>query len=69
MADSVRRVSEQLGIKVRVVLVPRHPERSGTIADGLRDEGLTSVLWSQQDVQSPAPLEDDDLVEWLRTQV
>lgn len=62
LAQSVRRVGQRIGAKVRVVLVPRHPERTQTVVDGLRSAGLLSALWSRQDKTHLVPLPDDAIL-------
>ena len=62
LAQAVRRVEQRRGIKMRVVLVPRHPERTPNVVDGLKSNGLRSTLWSRQDSDDLSELADDVMV-------
>ena len=46
---------------VRIVLVPRHPERSASVVDALRAEGRAPVRWSETN-GGTAPLPEDAVV-------
>lgn len=59
LAQAVGRIGERIGAKVRVVLVPRHPERTPNVVDALKGAGLCSALWSRQDGDALTPLADD----------
>ncbi|MGE3175415.1 MAG: 3-deoxy-D-manno-octulosonic acid transferase [Planctomycetota bacterium] len=37
------------GPRVRLVLVPRHPERAGSVCDAVRQAGRVAVRWSETD--------------------
>jgi 3-deoxy-D-manno-octulosonic-acid transferase len=51
------------GRSVRVVLVPRHPERTGVICEQVRATGWCPVRWSQASPQATLPrLGDRDVV-------
>ncbi|MBK8977971.1 MAG: 3-deoxy-D-manno-octulosonic acid transferase [Planctomycetes bacterium] len=58
LADAARAVAARRGWKLRVVLVPRHPDRAGAIVDALRGRGHAVSLWSRVG-EPPAPLADD----------
>jgi 3-deoxy-D-manno-octulosonic-acid transferase len=49
------------GAPVRLVLVPRHPERSAAICEAVRAAGSTPVRWSAASAALP-PLGDGDVV-------
>lgn len=46
---------------LRVVLVPRHPERSAAVCDMVTQRGLRAVRWSEVE-SAPTPLEASDVV-------
>jgi len=62
LAQAVGRVGQRIGMTVRVVLVPRHPERTANVVDGLKGAGLCSALWSRQDSENLTPLADDAIL-------
>lgn len=45
--DAVAAVQQQHGIGVRIVLVPRHPERAASICEQVQAAGLVPVRWSE----------------------
>ena len=56
------RTFEERGLDaVRLVLVPRHPERAASICDAVREHGRRPVRWSEVG-DAPAPLGPDDVV-------
>jgi len=61
LSSLVHQVSDVLGQPVRLVVAPRHPERSGSVRDVLEAEGRRCALWSQARQPWPA-LADDDIV-------
>ncbi|MHC4077018.1 MAG: 3-deoxy-D-manno-octulosonic acid transferase [Planctomycetota bacterium] len=62
LCQAVRRVEQRLGARVRVVLVPRHPERTSNVVDGLKGSGLCSALWSRQDAERLTELSNDAIL-------
>ncbi len=58
---AVAAVQEQAAVPVRIVLVPRHPERAATIADQVRAAGKQPRRWSEVADALP-PLGPDDVV-------
>jgi 3-deoxy-D-manno-octulosonic-acid transferase len=61
LASAVVRLEEELGIRVRTVLAPRHPERAPGVRDGLLARGMTVGMWSQQ-MRHREPLADDEML-------
>jgi 3-deoxy-D-manno-octulosonic-acid transferase len=59
--DALRAMRERAGAPVRTVLVPRHPERSASICDLVRQKGLHPVRWSEVAAER-SPLGEDDVV-------
>ncbi|MCR9245483.1 MAG: 3-deoxy-D-manno-octulosonic acid transferase [bacterium] len=55
--EAVRRASDLSGVAIRVVLVPRHPERSASVCDQLAAAGHRPVRWSAlgQEVDDASP--------------
>ncbi len=61
LADCATRVAVRRGAPIRVVVAPRHPERAGAVADGLRQRGHGFVRWSACGEALPV-LDDRDVV-------
>lgn len=60
-ARTVGRLRAAVGESVRLVVAPRHPERSSGVLESVAELGMRCVSWSQ--VGSPRPpLEDGDIV-------
>jgi 3-deoxy-D-manno-octulosonic-acid transferase len=58
LARTVRRVAAALGAPVRLVLVPRHPERAPAVMDAVQAAGTPLVAWSRVGAHW-APLDED----------
>lgn len=61
LAVAVSRLRERLGIAARLVLAPRHPERSAAVRESLAGRGLKCATWSEVQDRRP-PLGDQDIV-------
>lgn len=59
--EAVQAIRRREPLGVRVVLVPRHPERSPTICEMVQQKGLPFVRWSEVSESLP-PLADDAVV-------
>lgn len=59
--EACRTLAAQGLAGVRVVLVPRHPERAGAICEQVREAGRRAVRWSEARAELP-PLRPDDVV-------
>lgn len=56
LVDAVREVSERLGEPLRLVLVPRHPDRASAVAEQVRSRGVPLTVWSEiGDARPPLP--------------
>ncbi|MHC4516157.1 MAG: 3-deoxy-D-manno-octulosonic acid transferase [Planctomycetota bacterium] len=42
--------------------MPRHPERTSNVVDGLKGSGLCSALWSRQDAEQLSELSNDAIL-------
>lgn len=58
IAAVVQRVAAALGERVRLVLVPRHPERAPAVVEAVQQGGTALALWSRVAERLP-PLADD----------
>ncbi len=58
LAESLAHVRAKLGCPVRLVLVPRHPERAPAVAEALSSRGARVLRWSTLGDARP-PLADD----------
>lgn len=54
LATAVQRVRPDVAGPIRLVLVPRHPERSPAVCEMLREAGCTAVRWSRARAERPA---------------
>ena len=61
LATTVLAIEEDLGIRVRTVLAPRHPERAPGVRDGLFARGMRVGMWSEQ-MRKREPLADDEML-------
>ena len=63
LAEAIREVAQRIGSGVRIVLAPRHPQRSRGVAEGLEELGFPVRLWSEA-VSGPKrrPLAPDEIV-------
>lgn len=59
--ETVRAIRSRTNLQVRIVLVPRHPERSPSICEAVQHAGLRAVCWSEV-ADGLAPLADDDVL-------
>lgn len=59
--DALRKIRSEAVGSVRVVLVPRHPERSASVCEVVRQRGLRPVCWSEVG-EAMRPLGGDDVV-------
>ena len=62
LAAAVAEISRDRGQPIRLVTVPRHPERATAVVDSLRSVGLAPVLWSQCDDGQTLPALTDESV-------
>jgi 3-deoxy-D-manno-octulosonic-acid transferase len=53
VAEAAREAAARLGIDLRVVLAPRHPERSSQVAEALEQHGWVVRRWSRHQRKSP----------------
>lgn len=49
LAETVRRVESELDTVVRLVVVPRHPERAPAVCERLRASGFRCARWSERE--------------------
>lgn len=61
LAATVIRLQEELGIRVRTVLAPRHPERAPGVRDSLESRGIDCRMWSAAMNTLPT-LRDDEML-------
>ncbi|MGA1523523.1 MAG: 3-deoxy-D-manno-octulosonic acid transferase [Planctomycetota bacterium] len=54
LVDAVRAVSRRLGQEIRLVLVPRHPDRAPAVAEQVRARGVPLTVWSEIGERRPA---------------
>ena len=47
LVDAVRAVSRRLEEPLRLVLVPRHPDRAAAVAEQVRSRGVALTVWSE----------------------
>jgi len=59
--QAVATIRERSDVAVRIVLVPRHPERSPSICEAVQQQGMRPVRWSEA-AEAPPPLQADDVV-------
>jgi len=61
LSSDIAQVAQALGIQLRLVLAPRHPERAAGVRDSLISSGAVCRLWSEDSAMERA-LEDDAVV-------
>jgi 3-deoxy-D-manno-octulosonic-acid transferase len=53
LCDAVKQAIAGTDLRVRIVLVPRHPERGASLSEALRQKGLEVVRWTENAAQKP----------------
>lgn len=62
LARAVKHLMEVEHLRVRLIVAPRHPERSAAVVEALRGQGFSCVRWGDSAGQPIRPLADRDVV-------